>query len=161
MLRLFSATMLIAAVASFAGCAPAAQERTYSIYVTNQLPQKITVFLTKNGPPIEDQWMTPGQWAAGPISEDSQIANFAVVKPGEMVGIQKVTGHFDEHTDAVLQVYEATGRIDDLAAMELDDPRRADYVLSPGRNDLIVSSSADGIQVKPAPEQSASATTQP
>jgi len=161
MLRLIPIAFLLVAAAVFAGCAPATQERTYSIYVTNKLSQKITVFLTKNGPPVEDQWLSPAQWAAGPISEDNKILNCAVVDPGEMVGIQKATGHFEGSTEAVLQIYEATGRIADLAAIELDDPRRVDYVLNPGRNDLIVLPDGDGIRVETASSNSAWDATRP
>jgi len=164
MLHLFSRfapVLLLLAAALAAGCAASAPQRTYSVSVDNRLSQPITVFLTKNGPPLEDQWLTPGQWAAGPINRDELIANFAVIKPGETVGIKKAVGHFEANTDAILQVYEQTGRIEDLAAIGLDDPRRTDVVLMPGANAFVVTTDEKGILVTPTSFDAADAATQP
>jgi hypothetical protein len=154
-------TLFLTAVLIAAGCAPATQERTYAVSVDNKLSEPITVFLTKNGPPLEDQWLSPTQLAAGPINRDNLIENFVVIKPGETVGVKKLVGHFQAGTDAVLQIYERTGRLEDIAAMELDDPRRDDVVLVPGDNAFVVTSDDRGLLVTPVPYVPDQPTTQP
>ena len=126
------------------GCATT-QRRTYSVSVVNAAREPVVLWLTKDGPPMEEQWLTPSQWHElrwrGTIPAD--IPDPAVeLPPGMKVDLGPQRGRFDPGTGAALLVYSTPVTLAEMA----DTPRRSallDIVLlEPGHNNVMVRSSS-------------------
>ncbi len=113
---------------------------TYEVETRNDTMRPITLWLTKDGPPSEDGWRTPEEMAAAAGVEGHEPKyDFAVVEAGQTGYTDKVSGKFPPGTNAVLRVYE--GAVDYFKIAEgakAGRERRADYVLRPGKNRVVV-----------------------
>ena len=148
MTRRLPALALAAAVFTACGCSPAPAVRTYDVFVTNKLPEPVTVFLTKDGPPAESGWLSPEMMAAGPVNQDP-LDSGRVIGPGYTGGAAGVSGKFDPQTAAVLRVYRQTGKLEDFAAISPGNPKRLDVPLRPGANAFVVTQGPTGMAVDP------------
>lgn len=139
--------VLVTGIGLTTGCQPAVEIRSYDLTLSNQLPDPVTVFLTKNGPPDEQGWLAPEQLAAGPINQDSEY-NGQVVPAGGGLDIRNIHGRFRRTTLAILRVYRQTGTLEDIAAIGPNDPRRLEVRLDPGVNELIIGENQWGLSVQ-------------
>ena len=103
----------------------------------NQTLQPVTLWLTKDGPPREEGWLSPEQ--LGELPADEQRYDLAIVPPGKTGYTGTVSGDFPKGTHAVLRVYDGQKELfhileDDKAGQS----NRVDQVLKPGMNRLSV-----------------------
>ena len=118
------------------GCA---QTRTYQVAVRNETARPITVgFAKEDGGPFEPAWATPEEVATESPSYAERNWDSVAVPPGKTGVAGPIQGKFDSTAQAFLRIYEATGELNDLLAISRGSPRRADVLLAPGRNALIV-----------------------
>ena len=127
---------LIGLACLLAGCA---QQRTFQVAVRNETTQPITVgFAKEEGGPFEPAWATPEEVAIGTPSYAEHNWDSVEVPPGRTGVAGPIAGKFDGNARAFLRVYAATGKLEDLIAISRSSPHRADVLLSPGRNAIIV-----------------------
>jgi len=127
---------VIALAGLLAGCA---QERTFQVAVRNETAQPITVgFAKEEGGPSEPAWATPEEIAIGTPSYADRNWDSVQVPPGRTGVAGPIKGKFDGSARAFLRVYAATGKLEDLIAISRGSPHRADVLLSPGRNALVL-----------------------
>ncbi len=129
------------------GCAPA---RTYDVKVRNDLNQPITVWLTKNGPPAEANWLSPEQIAMGENPAGGRVAG-SPVPSGKTAETGKIRGKFEAGAQAVLRIYLGQPTLDELLAMSPQSQTRIDVILPPGQSSLIVREQAGKLVAEPAP----------
>ena len=147
-MRSICASLLLVPLLMLIGCAPT---RTYDVTVRNDLNQPITVWLTKNGPPPEANWLSPEQIAIGENPTDGRWAG-SPVAPGKTAETGKIKGKFPNGTDAILRVYVGHRTLDEILAVSARDTAlRVDKVLPPGPSNLIVREEGGRLVAVPAP----------
>ena len=99
-----SCLLAVLAAMLLGGCGP--EKRQYDIIVTNDMPQYITLWLTKDVGPWEDQWVPPEQAAYGNTREVG--VGGKAIPPG--VTVRKVATGYNTGPDnpAILRVYKAS-----------------------------------------------------
>src|SRR5689334_16598768 len=114
------------------GCASssspsATPTKSFSVEVHNQSDRPVTLWLTKDGPPAEEGWLTPEKVvdSGGKLKYD-----LAFVPAGKTGFTDEFTGVFPKGTNAVLRVYEGEKEVFDLAK----ESTHVDAVLKPGAN---------------------------
>jgi hypothetical protein len=106
--------------------------RSYTVMVKNEATRPVTLWLTKDGPPAEEGWLTPEQI----VNHNRELRyDLAFVPPGRVGITDKMSGEFPQGTHAVLRVYEGEKEVYDLAKA---GPSHSDYPLKPGTNRLRV-----------------------
>lgn len=130
------------------GCSGPTQ--TYNVTVRNDLNQPITVWLTKNGPPAEANWLSPEQIAVGEGPAGGRMAG-TPVPSGKIAETGKISGKFPAGTNAILRVYVGQHTLDELLAMSRRNSSRLDVMLSPGETNLIVREEGGKLSAEPAP----------
>ena len=123
---------------------------TYDVKVRNDLKQPVTVWLTKNGPPAEANWLSPEQIAIGNVPAGEKRSD-VVVPSGKTAETGKVKGKFPKGTSAVLRVYVGQHTLDELLAMSRPGTSRVDVVLPRGKSSLIIREENGKIVASPAP----------
>lgn len=125
----------IALLALMTGCGPST--RTYSVTVQNQAAVPMTVWLTKDGGPIEPDWASPEELAMYGKVKDASVPG-VVIPPGKTGVMDERKGKFDGGTNAVLRVYRGQRLFNDILATRRDSPERTDVRLEPGANTIII-----------------------
>ena len=141
------ALLALLALAMLAGCS--ADTRTYSVSVRNNTPRTVTLVLTKTAGPVEDRWASAEQIAEGQSSGGAPHG-MAVVGPGRSADVSNISGKFPGSAQAVLRVYGGEPSYGDMLKI-VPGRQRADFTLSPGRNDLVVRSVPAGLVIEPRP----------
>ncbi len=137
---------------AFATCIPGlvgceSEKRTYEIVVKNATDRDCLIWLTKDGPPYEPGWKAPEDLAIEQPRETGEMIGGAVIKAGQTLGTDPVTGHFARGTSAILRVYNGTPRFNELLAIGPGSPDRKHVNLRPGLNSLVIQKEAGGIRV--------------
>ena len=109
------------------GCG--APTKSFDITVQNRSNVPVMIWLTKDGPPAEEGWLTTDQFLAAPEGTRSPGVR---LPPDKTAETGKVSGKFPQGTRAVLLVFR-TGQ----PAGERRDPPLA-VRLQPGKNTLEV-----------------------
>jgi hypothetical protein len=122
--------------------------RTYEVSVKNDTNEPITIWLTKDGPPAEQQWLSPEQIAIDPADVPPKIGG-VVVPPGKSAGTGAVKGQFYSDVNAVLRVYEGQLTLAQLLAVSRGSSNRIDQVLPKGASQWIVDDKPQ-FEIKPA-----------
>ena len=122
------------------GCGP--ESRSYNVTVENRSPEPMTLWLTKNGSPLEKQWASPEDIAVLRLNKGETVPG-TVLPSGERRGIGPVEGKFGGNASAVLRVYRGQQKFDQLLSTNKGSPNRQDVTLTPGDNTIIIG--ADGV----------------
>jgi hypothetical protein len=131
--RLTMVSLSLSLLLFVGGCAT-----TYSVEARNDTSGPVQLWLTKDGPPVEDGWRAPEDLATTP-GESEPKYDFAIVEPGKTGYTPNMTGQFPKGTNPVLRVYGGTDNYFKLAeADKAGRARRSDYILKPGANKLVV-----------------------
>src|SRR5690349_9748573 len=78
--------------------------KSYQVEVANHTSQPVTLWLTKDGPPREEGWLSPEDLTT--VQSERQLQyDFVVVDPTRTGYTDKVSGQFPSGTHAVLRVY--------------------------------------------------------
>jgi hypothetical protein len=125
---------MIGSIVVLLGCVPT---HTYEVVVKNRSATPVTVWLTKNGPPVENRWKSPEDYAIERPGGNERVSG-VIIAPGQEGATGKVSGRFPPQTDAVLRVYVGEHGVTDLLAISRGSPNRIDVTLNPGMNDLVV-----------------------
>ena len=128
---------IIVGVVSWAmvGCGPST--RTYQVVVKNDSAEAVTIWLTKNGPPMEDAWLPPEDIAMmRQLPEGLKVAG-VLLAPGKSAD-RTVNGKFAGGVDAVLRIYRGEKTLDQLLGIGPDSANRQDVKLTPGANTLVI-----------------------
>lgn len=123
------------ALAILTGCGPST--RSYSVTVENRAQIPMTVWLTKDGGPLERDWASPEELATYGTSKDTPITG-VVIPPGKTGVMDERTGKFDRGASAVLRVYRGQKLFNDMLATGRGSPDRTDLPLEPGPNTVII-----------------------
>ena len=142
-MRIGLAVLFISHVA--AGCAPRA---AFDVTVVNHTNSPLTIGLVKDGPPFEDQWATPDEVALHTGGLDAMPPWGHVVPPGRTLDSPAVTGAFPEGTTANLRVYRGERRNAELLAISDPSPDRAQVLLFPGHNEIVVTEGPKGLRAE-------------
>ncbi len=138
--------LLASSLLALAACSDV-QQRTYDLSVTNRSDAPITVWLTKNGPPYEDSWLSPEDLVQNSPKMSDRIPGVQI-DPGRTAAA-KVNGQFEPDTQAILRVYATTG-FDNILAMSRDQPGRLDLEIAPGPVDIEITGKNGVIAAQPA-----------
>lgn len=125
--------------------------RKYDISVRNETGHPITLWLTKDGPPVEAGWRTPEQVALATLSSDERIGG-VVVPAGKTAYTGEVKGEFISTASAWLRIYD--GQYKSISMLLAVSPRsrdRVDYALFPGKNQLVVKVVEGKLEVEEEP----------
>ena len=126
--------IVIVLAAMIVGCSGGAS-RTYDITVENRTQHTVTLWLTKDGPPEEQGWLSPEQVSKHRLDREEPKYDMAAVPPGKTADTGKQTGRFASGTNAVLRVYDGMPSVG--AILNGDHDRdRVNYILEPGKNKL-------------------------
>jgi hypothetical protein len=117
--------------------------KSFSVEVHNQSDRPVTLWLTKDGPPAEEGWLTPEKVIE---STDKLKYDLAFVPAGKTGFTDSITGVFPKGTNAVLRVYEGEKEVFDLAKATT----HVDAVLKPGSNRFSVIEENGSIALKPS-----------
>ena len=128
------ALILVGCTSSPSGTPPT---KSFSVEVHNQSDRPVTLWLTKDGPPAEEGWLTPEKIveSGGKLKYD-----LAFVPMGKTGYVDKFIGVFPKGTSAILRVYEGEKEVFDLAK----ETTHVDAVLKPGSNRFNVIESSGG-----------------
>lgn len=136
----------VVATLTITGCSSTTQ--SFDVTVRNNTTYPIMLWLTKNGPPDEDRWVSP-ETLANSDRPRSPLPG-AVVHPGQTLATDTVSGKFPASTSAILRLYANVTHLTDLLDFPAPAPgRRRDVVLQPGANNFIVSDDPEPLSIKP------------
>jgi hypothetical protein len=107
------------------------------VSVKNDTNEPITIWLTKDGPPAEEQWLSPEQIAIDPTEAAPKIGG-VVVPAGKSASTGRVKGQFYSDVNAVLRVYEGQLTLAQLLAVSRGSSNRIDQVLPKGSSRWVV-----------------------
>ena len=129
--------LLITAALFAAGCGTPSEP--VRLAVRNDAAEPVTLWLTKDGPPVETAWLSPGQLAAiaPPDDSDADVTRLpaVVLEPGVTAVFPRRNGKFPPGARPVLRVFRGPDTLGSLNALA-SVPRRSDDVdtvpLAPG-----------------------------
>ncbi len=127
------------------GCAT--RTETFDVTVRNESAGPVIVWLTKIGGPEEERWRSPESIAINYVVEGDERMGGVLVPAGNTAETGKQKAKLDKNSRAVLRVYKGEMRMSEMLATGKDSPRRADVVLDPGRNRLVVTDDGRRIAV--------------
>lgn len=132
-----------------AGCS-SAREYTFDVSVKNDSAGPVTIWLTKDGPPLEQGWRSPEQVALRSPGHEERIGG-VLVPPGKTASTGPIKGKFEPGTFAWLRIYDGKYEsFSDLLAVSPRSSKRVDQPLDPGVNQLVVRSRNGRIHVETA-----------
>lgn len=119
------------------GCSNA-KTYQFEIEVKNETDHPITLWLAKQGLPVEKQWQSPEQIALVTAGHEERIHG-KVVQPGQTAYTGVVSGRFEPDAVPWLRIYDGEYEsFSDLLAASAGSKRRVDHALDPGKNHLTV-----------------------
>ncbi len=119
------------------GCS-STKEYSFKISVRNETPGPVTIWLTKEGPPMEPGWRSPEQLAIQSPGYEERIGG-QLVPAGKTATTDLVKGKFEPGSSAWLRVYDGKyPSFSDLLAVSPKSAKRVDHPLDPGVNRLVV-----------------------
>lgn len=133
-LHVFAALSLLLAAIGCVGTTKA----TFNVSLHNASTEPVTVWLTKNGGPDENDWLPP-EALANSRAADVDTVNGVVIPPGKTGDIGPLTGRFEADSLAILRVYAGQLTLDQMLATPVDGKLRIDMPLREGMNKLEVS----------------------
>lgn len=129
-------------------CGGCTVSRTYEVSVRNDTSGPITIWLTKDGPPEQEAWLSPEQIAIDPTRATPEIGG-VVVPAGKTASTGPTKGQFYSDVNAVLRVYEGQFTLAQLLAISRGSPNRIDTILPLGDSKWVVSDDTK-LEIKPA-----------
>lgn len=144
--------LLPALLLALVAAACTSQTRTFDVNVRNDTSQPITVWLTKDGPPPEDGWLSPEQLAEiNPV--ESEVIAGQVVPPGKTASTGPRTGKFEGETMAWLRVYIGSPTFTQMLAISRRSVNRLDILLDIGKNDIVITDRTGRVTAERADNQ--------
>ena len=139
-------TSLILALLAL-GCS-STETHKYDIQVRNDTDHPITIWLTKDAPPLEAGWRSPEQVAVSAPGHEERIGGMTV-PPGKTAYTGELKGEFIEHSYAWLRVYGGQYKtFSELLAVPPKSPQRVDHALEIGKNIVVVREKSGRLNVE-------------
>lgn len=129
---LLAAPLLL--VAAITGCE---STQSYQVTVVNKYSQPMTIVLTKDGPPMEKDWMPPEDIAMMKNAPADMVVNGITLQPSQRV-TQERTGKFEGGTHAMLRIYRGDINMKQMWGVSYGSPNRSDLTLHPGKNVIVI-----------------------
>lgn len=103
----------------------------------NALDGPAMIFLTKDGPPLQDGWWSPEDIAVlyGKVNDD---LSRMVVKAGGVAESGKMTAQLALGAHAILTIYEGIHELPELLAIRRGSADRTDLRLAPGKTEITI-----------------------
>jgi hypothetical protein len=120
------------------GCSNA-HKYEFAVNIKNDTPEPVTVWLTKQGGPPEEGWLSPEAVESTRPAKLGHI-NGVVVPAGKTGNLPSLAGRFEPDALAILRVYAGQLMLDQILATPEDGKLRIDVPLREGMNELIVTS---------------------
>ncbi|HEY0007930.1 MAG TPA: hypothetical protein VGB55_04315 [Tepidisphaeraceae bacterium] len=127
--------MSLALLSLIIGCGP--ETRSYRVNVNNQSLEPMTLWLAKEGGPLEMTWLSPEDIAVMRVDKGTAITG-VTVPPGKSATMGPINGKFEGGANAVLRVYRGQRKFDELLSIGADSPNRTDLPLQPGDNQFVI-----------------------
>ncbi len=112
------------------------------VAVHNDADQPVLLWLTKDGPPVETGWMSPGTLAAEtlPTGADNDLSRLPVaqIEPGASVSLPPRTGKFPRGTLPIARVFYGPSTLTEFAAVMKRSPNVDTVLLTGGDNYVII-----------------------
>lgn len=119
------------------GCS-STKEYSFDISVKNDSDRPVTIWLTKEGPPVEQGWRSPEQVAVQSPGHEERISG-VLVPVGRTASTGIIKGKFEPGSFAWLRIYDGKyASFSDLLAVSPKSAKRVDQALDPGVNRLVV-----------------------
>jgi hypothetical protein len=128
------------------GCAAT---HTYDVTVVNKTKSPVVVWLYKDGPPFEEGWMTPEQFATVNPATVTAVPG-VVLAPGKTGNTGPLKGKFDSGVRGWLRIYSGTPNLEQMLATSAGSSLRLDVPLSPGKTSLIITTKDGHLAAQPA-----------
>jgi hypothetical protein len=117
--------------------------RTVEVTVRNETPEPVVLWLTKDGPPAEVGWLSPGQFAIAypPDAEadrDLTALPAVLLASGQQVTLGPIEGRFARGANPILRVFYGQSSLNDFAAVPRRDASVATVVLPDGTSRVSV-----------------------
>jgi hypothetical protein len=123
---------------------------TFDVSVQNQSSQPIHVGLAKDGPPLEDDWWSPEEFATFHSKHPDAMWGQTVL-PGQTATIPTIEGHFNDGVHGYLRVYAGDCSMSDMLAISRHSPNRLDLPLAEGSNRFVVLNDHDQLSARRLP----------
>lgn len=153
-IRHMKPTLLSAFILLLSGCSVVTNmttaKATFTIQVKNQTSEPIRIGLTKDGPPQEDQWWSPEEFAIF-NARRPDISWGQIVLPGQVANIPSVDGRFSDGVHAILRVYAGNPALSDMLAISRNSPNRLDLPLAEGDNRFLILEDSNRLAAKRMP----------
>ena len=126
------------------------ESRSYDVRVHNASVESVTLWLTKDGDPFENGWLSPEEMAVTSKKNKDYIVSGVIVTPKKTASTGIRTGSFDVDTQAILRIYDGALKFNEVLAVGQDSPLRIDLALPPGTSNWRVTRNSKGmIEVRP------------
>jgi len=136
--------LLLLSIAMLLGCR-SYEKRTYDVTVQNASSEPATLWLTKDGEPFENGWMSPEDLAVESPKNKDYIVSGVVAPAGKTAFTGPREGHFEKDTTAILRVYDGQLMFSQILAVGHDSPLRIDQPLPQGASHWKITRDAKGI----------------
>jgi hypothetical protein len=135
----FASTLAVLLLFLSINCAPKA---TFELSILNKTDHPLTVGMIKEGGPYDRNLASPEQLAIETSLE--ALAPWGhVIPPGKQLDSPPITGSFPRGSAAVLRVYRGEFTNAQLLAISNPSPDRAEVLLFPGLNQIIIRNDPD------------------
>lgn len=135
--------MLVLALVAV-GCSSDTKTYSFQVSVKNATNRPITIWLVKEGPPVEQGWRSPEQLAMSLPGHEERISG-AVIPPGQSADTGTREGKFAPGAYAWLRVYDGPQRLSEILAISRGNPVRLDVPLDPGISRIVIKDRAGRI----------------
>jgi hypothetical protein len=133
MKRIFPTFPILLVGLALTGCATS---QSFDVSIKNQTSRPIIVGFVKDGPPFEEAWASPEDYAQLPPSR--QPATWGVVVPDGKIVTTHIQGKFERGSAPFLRVYLDEHSADQLLAISRGIGGRVDVGLHPGGDNRFV-----------------------
>ena len=147
--------LLLALVA--VGCSSDTKIYSFQVSVKNATNRPITIWLVKDGPPVEQGWRSPEQLAMSLPGHEERISG-KVIPAGKTADTGNLDGKFAPGTYAWLRVYDGQQRLSEILAISRGNPARLDVPLDPGISRIVIKDRAGRITAAQDAEPVSAAT---
>ena len=117
-----------------AGCAATPHDATYAVTVRNEAQVPVVLWLTKDGPPVEADWLSAAQWQLLADPDSAGVLPALTLNPNDLATLGPRAGRFGGSTRAVLDVYATPATPQGMADAKPGDADLARVDLKPGDN---------------------------
>ena len=144
--RLIPLVLIAFVLGAIIGCTPT---RTYEVMVINDGDAPIVAWMSKQGTPVEMNWLSPGQTAI--LFDPSQIKRMELpqveIPPGGRATFGPREGKFSKGSYGVVDLFAAPMSFEEMISLSSRSQRWERFPVPPGQSVLRVTS-ADPVEVE-------------